>query len=106
MQDKPLQWHVERSSSRKVNSITEENNEDVTAKVDELICTTKGNPKPNLVTDLKIMRSSADDDMPQELDYRNTPALEEDLVRMITLKNPGTEAGNEATQHFINQVAI
>ena len=43
MQDNHSQWHVERSSSKKVNSITEANNEVLTAKVDELICMIKGN---------------------------------------------------------------
>ena len=41
MQDNHSQWHVERSSSKKVNSITEVNNEVLTAKVDELICMIK-----------------------------------------------------------------
>ena len=43
MQDNHSQWHVERSSSKKVNSITEANNEVLTAKVDELICMIKDN---------------------------------------------------------------
>ena len=43
MQDNRSQWHVERSTSRKVNSVTEEKNEVLTAKVDELICMIKGN---------------------------------------------------------------
>ena len=37
MQSNHAQWHVERSSSTKVNSITEGNNEELTSKVDELI---------------------------------------------------------------------
>ena len=43
MQDNHSQWHIERSSCKKVNSITEANNEVLTAKVDELICMIKGN---------------------------------------------------------------
>ena len=47
--------------------------------------------------------------MPEELDYSNAPTPDytmEDLVKLITLKNPGLEAGNEAVyQSFINQVA-
>ena len=42
MQDNHSQWHVERSTSIKVNSVTEEKNEVLTAKVDELICMIKG----------------------------------------------------------------
>jgi len=48
--------------------------------------------------------------MPAELDYRNAPSPDytiEDLVKMITMKNPGMEEGNkEAYQQFINQVAL
>ena len=36
MQNNHAQWHVERSSSRKVNSINEEKNEELAVKVDEL----------------------------------------------------------------------
>jgi hypothetical protein len=43
MQDTHSQWQVERSASRKVNSVTEERNEVLTAKVDELIYMLKGN---------------------------------------------------------------
>ena len=42
MQSNHAQWHVERSSSRKVNSITEGNNEELTSKVDELLNILKG----------------------------------------------------------------
>jgi hypothetical protein len=48
--------------------------------------------------------------MPQEVDYSNTPTPDytvEDLVKIITLKNPGTKADNEATyQDFINPDTI
>jgi hypothetical protein len=37
MQSNDAQWHVDRSSSRKVNAITKGNNEELTSKVDELI---------------------------------------------------------------------
>jgi hypothetical protein len=43
MQDNHTQWHIERSSSRKVNSINKESNEVLTAKVDALINLIKGN---------------------------------------------------------------
>ena len=36
MQNNHAQLHVERSSSKKVNSINEEKNEELTVKVDEL----------------------------------------------------------------------
>ena len=42
MQNNHAQWHVERSSSRKVNSINEEKNEELTVKVDELLNILKG----------------------------------------------------------------
>jgi hypothetical protein len=55
MQDNHFQWHVERSSTRKVNSISEENNEDLTAKVDELINIDKGNEaQVNAITNAKV----------------------------------------------------
>jgi hypothetical protein len=37
MQDNHAQWHVESSSSRKLNSINVGRNEELTTKVDELI---------------------------------------------------------------------
>ena len=55
------------------------------------------------------MRVENDEEL-EELDYSNAPSPDytvEDLVRMITLKNPGIERGNEAMyQNFINQVAM
>ena len=42
MQSNHVQWHVERSSSRKVNSINEEKNEELNLKVDELLKYFKG----------------------------------------------------------------
>jgi hypothetical protein len=51
-----------------------------------------------------------DDEDSEELDYSNAPTLDytvEDLVKIITLKNPTIEGGREAVyQKFINQVAI
>jgi hypothetical protein len=45
----------------------------------------------------------------EELDYSNVPTPEyviEDLVKMITIKNPDIKGGNEAMyQQIINQVA-
>jgi hypothetical protein len=68
-----------------------------------------GKTEPNPVEDLKMMRVEDDEEL-EELDYSNAPSPEytvEDLVRMITLKNPGIEGGNEAMyQNFLNQVAI
>ena len=56
MQSNHAQWHVERSSSRKVNSITEGNNEELTSKVDELINILKGkeNTQVNAITNSNI----------------------------------------------------
>ena len=55
------------------------------------------------------MRGSTGDEKPIELDYGNAPTPEysvADLVKMITLRNPGIEDGSNATyQFFINQVA-
>ncbi|MBI0385001.1 hypothetical protein JBE27_54265, partial [Streptomyces albiflaviniger] len=48
MQDNHAQWRVERYSSRKVNSITEEKNEELTAKVDELIGMIKGKKETHI----------------------------------------------------------
>jgi len=69
-----------------------------------------GNPEPNPVEELKMMRVQKDEE-PKELDYSNAPSPDytvvEDLVKMITLKNLGIEGGNEAMyQQFINQVAM
>ena len=68
-----------------------------------------GKPEPNPVEDLKMMRVENDEEI-EELDYSNAPSPDytvEDLVKLITLKNPGIEGGNEAIyQSFINQVAI
>src|SRR4051812_45015865 len=37
MQDNHAQWHVERSNTKKVNSVTPQENEELNAKLDELI---------------------------------------------------------------------
>ena len=37
MQDNHVQWQIERTNTKKVNDITETNNEELTSKVDELI---------------------------------------------------------------------
>ena len=84
-------------------------------KIDEsqtLILTKfEGKPEPNPVVDLKMTRSSTGDDKLIELDYGNAPSPKytvEDLVKMITLRNPGIEEGSNAAtnQMFINQIAI
>jgi hypothetical protein len=68
-----------------------------------------GKPKPNPVEDLKMMRIENEAEGPEDLDYSNATSPDytvQDLVKMITLKNPGIEEGNEAMyQHFTNQVA-
>jgi hypothetical protein len=68
-----------------------------------------GQLNPNPVVDLKMMRSSSDGNNFEELDYGNAPSSDytvEDLVKMVTLKNPSFEGGNEvAYQIFISQVA-
>src|SRR4051812_37967104 len=53
MQDNHSQWDVERSSSKKVNSIIESNNDVLTVKVDELICMIKGN-EGNAISNFQI----------------------------------------------------
>ena len=42
MQDNHAQWHIKRTNTKKVNVIDETNNEEVIAKVDELIVVIKG----------------------------------------------------------------
>ena len=42
MQDNHAQWHVERSTTKKVNSVTPEENVELTAKMDKLILAVKG----------------------------------------------------------------
>jgi hypothetical protein len=42
MQNNHDQWNVEISSSRKIKSINEERNEELSAKIDELISIIKG----------------------------------------------------------------
>jgi hypothetical protein len=56
-----------------------------------------------------MVRSSTDGDDAEELDYSNAPSPDytvEDLVKIITVKNPGIDGGNKAAyQILINQVA-
>jgi hypothetical protein len=56
MQDNHAQWHVKRSSSRKVNSINEESNEGLMEKVDVLITLIKGNDEAqeHAITDARV----------------------------------------------------
>jgi hypothetical protein len=56
MQDNHAQWHVKRSSSRKVNSINEESNEGLMEKVDVLITLIKGNDEAQVhaITDARV----------------------------------------------------
>src|SRR3954466_716935 len=42
MQDNHAQWHVERLNTKKVNSVTPQENEELNAKLDELILAFKG----------------------------------------------------------------
>jgi hypothetical protein len=65
-----------------------------------------GNPEPNPVEELKMMRG--DDDDSEELDYSNAPTPDYTMdVKIITLKNPTIEGDSGAVfQQFINQVAI
>lgn len=42
MQESHAQWHVERSTTRKVDAISEEKDGELTAKIDELIDTIRG----------------------------------------------------------------
>jgi hypothetical protein len=67
-----------------------------------------GKLEPNSVEEIKMMRVNDEDS--EELDYSNAPTPDytmEDLVKIITLKNPTIEGGSEAVyQQFINQVAI
>jgi hypothetical protein len=61
------------------------------------------------VKDLKMVRVEDNED-PEELDYSNAPSPEyimEDLIKILTLKNPTFEGGSEDVyQEFINQVVI
>jgi hypothetical protein len=63
----------------------------------------------HLVKDLKMTRVEDNED-PEELDYSNAPSPEyimDDLIKIITLKNPTFEGGSEDVyQQFINQVII
>ena len=42
MQDNHAQWNIERTNTKRVNAVTESNNEELTAKVDELLNVLKG----------------------------------------------------------------
>jgi hypothetical protein len=58
-------------------------------------------PEPNPVEELKMMRLEKEE--PEKPDYSNAPPPEytiEDLVKMIILKNPGIEGGNEVVISF------
>jgi hypothetical protein len=69
-----------------------------------------GQPEPNLVEDLKMVRVEDKDESPEELDYSNAPSPDysvEELIKIITVKNPGIEEGDETIyRQFINEVAI
>jgi hypothetical protein len=55
MQDNHARWHVERSSSRKVNSISKERNKELNAKVHALINLIKGKEEAQVhATDARI----------------------------------------------------
>ena len=41
LQDNNAQWHIERTNTKKVNAVTESNNEERIAKVDELLSALK-----------------------------------------------------------------
>ena len=46
MQNNHAQWHVERSNTKKVNSVSPQENEELNAKLDELILAVKGKETP------------------------------------------------------------
>lgn len=48
MQENHAQWHVERSTTKKVYSIFEDKNEELTAKIDQLIGIIKGKEEVNV----------------------------------------------------------
>jgi hypothetical protein len=56
-----------------------------------------------------MVRSNADGDEIEELNYGNTPSPDytvEDLVKMISVKNSDIKGGNKAAyQNFIDQVS-
>jgi hypothetical protein len=56
MQSNHAQWNVERPSSRKVDSITKGNNEELTSKVGELTNILKGkeNTEVNVITNSNV----------------------------------------------------
>ena len=43
IQNNHAQWHIERTNTKKVNAVTESNNEELTPKVDELVYALKRN---------------------------------------------------------------
>ena len=63
-----------------------------------------GKPEPNPVVDLKMIRSTKEDDMTEELDYSNAPTPDYNVEDLV--KTPSIEGGNKAAyKEFINQVA-
>jgi hypothetical protein len=68
-----------------------------------------GKPELDPVEELKMMRIAENKEL-EELDYSNASSLKyttDDVVKMITLKNPGIEGGNESMYRKItNQVAM
>ena len=69
-----------------------------------------GKLESNPVEDLKMIRVENKDESPEELDYSNAPSPDytvEDLIKIITVKNPGIKEGDETIyRRFINEVAI
>ena len=56
----------------------------------------EGKPEHSPVADMKMMRST--EDTPEELDYSNAPTpnyTTEDLIKMVSMKGPSIEGGNE-----------
>ena len=67
-----------------------------------------GKAEPNPTASVKMMR--VENEEPEELDFSNHPSPQysiEDLVKLVTMKSPGIEKGEEVSyKDFINQVAI
>jgi hypothetical protein len=69
-----------------------------------------GKPETNMVEEFKMIKVKNEDESPEELDYSNAPTPEysvEDLIKMITVKNPGIKVGNKTIyRQFITEVAM
>ena len=56
MQNNHAQWHIERTNTKKITAVTKSNNEELTAKVDELLSALKhkNEVQVNAITNAQI----------------------------------------------------